>query len=127
MAYNPLPELLWIGPLLIPVILRAASGIALLTLCFKTTRHYRTSLEKTKLRKTIMGGLYGITSVCLLMGLFTQYAAILGTLTALFIVFFGGRFTDLYRDSGLFYLLLIAILLSLILTGAGPLALDSPL
>jgi uncharacterized membrane protein YphA (DoxX/SURF4 family) len=127
MAYNPLPELLWIGPLLIPVLLRAASGIALLTLCFKTTRHYRTSLEKTKLRKSIMGGIYGVSSLSLILGIFTQYVAMLGILTALFMLFFGKRFTDLYRDSTLFYLLLIAILLSLILTGAGPLALDSPL
>lgn len=123
--YNLVPEVLWIGLLLLPLVLRAITGLLLLVLAYKTIR-YSAVLPRTKLQWSVALA-YGIIGTCLVLGLFTQYVSLLGIILTSNILFFGKRFPSLYRDSALFYLLLEGVLFSLIITGAGPLSLDSPL
>ncbi len=123
--YNLVPEVLWIGLLLLPLVLRAITGILLLVLGYKTIR-YSAVLPRTKLQWSIALR-YAIIGICLVLGLFTQYVSLLGIILTSNILFFGKRFPSVYRDSTLFYLLLEGVLFALIITGAGPLSLDSPL
>lgn len=125
MIHNLIPEVLWIGPLLVPLLLRVATGPLLITLAFKMFRH-STGLPRTKLQISV-SALYAAVGLLLLLGLFTQYAALAGIVISSALLFFGKRFPSLRRESALFYLLLEAVLFSLVLTGAGPLSLDSPL
>ena len=71
--------------------------------------------------------MYAALAVMFFLGLFTQYAALLGIVFTSGLLILKKRMPGLYRDSGALYLLLDAVFLSLFVTGAGPLALDSPL
>ncbi len=71
--------------------------------------------------------IHGVIAVMLAMGFYTQIAAILGILGALKAVYFARRYREIIPFSRSTYWLLIAILLSLLLTGAGALAKDLPL
>ncbi|MEK7194565.1 MAG: hypothetical protein AAB660_02665 [Patescibacteria group bacterium] len=115
---NPFPELL-VYTTFAPFILRLVLGLIYLdlgVLNFKKTGN-------TKL----LGGVEVIGAIMLLMGLYTQIAAIL------FIIISGVSFYIEYKDATVlkrdivFYLLILAIAVSLLLTGAGAYAKDLPL
>lgn len=127
MAYNPLPEILWIGPLLVPLILRAGVGIALLVLLLKTISLISTAPPFTKRRLSLAIAFYGALSFCMLAGFLTQYLSLLGISGSFFMIVFGKKYPEIPQESKLFYVLLLASFISLLLTGAGPLSLDSPL
>ncbi len=125
MAYNIIPEILWIGPLLVSLILRPAVALAFVILAVRTQR--QSSGASRTGAQWCAAGAYGILALLFALGLWVQYAALIG------IVLTGAlrtihRFSPtLYRSSAEFYVLLFAALLSLFVTGAGPLSLDLPL
>jgi uncharacterized membrane protein YfcA len=127
MAYNPFPEILWIGPLLSPLILRAGIGIVLLILLLKTTSSVSVTPPPTKHRVIVAAVFYGVLSFCTLTGFLTQYASIVGVAGSLYLLTFGKKYPEIRREPKLFYILLLTTFISLLLTGAGPLSLDSPL
>lgn len=125
MIYNLMPEVFWIGPLMVALILRPATAIVLAVLSIKTVRGVP-GFPRTTTNVTV-ATLYATLSFLIFLGLFTQYAALLGIVLISNVLLWGKRFPSLPRESVLLYILLEAILLSLFVTGAGPLALDSPL
>jgi len=132
---NPFPELLALS-FFAPLILRVVLGIILIDLGFLKFKGekaaWRSSFEALNLRPTeIFLPLYALLQIVggllLIVGLWTQIAALA------FVIFIG---TELYvewqareilkRDI-VFYVLIFAISLSLLLTGAGAYAIDIPL
>ncbi len=132
---NPFPELLNYS-LLAPFILRVVLGLIFLdlgTLKFRSEKaRWLASFETLGLRPAdFFVPVYGILQVVggamLLLGLWTQVAAlafVLFTGAELYIEWSGREF--LKRDFT-FYLLIFVIAISLLLTGAGAYAFDIPL
>ena len=124
MIYNLMPEVFWIGPLIVTLILRPAVALALVVMAIRTVK--RTPAPHTAVTWSVtlvQGGL----ALLFLFGLFTQYAALLGFLFTGFLLATKKFAPSLYRESVVVYILLDAVFLSLLVTGAGPLSLDSPL
>lgn len=129
---NPIPELLtysFFAPTLLRVVV---AGI----LAYELYSQFQNREEISQLRYPLLRGpavfwtaaaLGVVIIIALLLGYFTQYAAI----AAAVLSFWG--IVQLKRDRGLFclsrttYVLLLAICISLLATGAGALALDLPL
>ncbi|MES2203149.1 MAG: hypothetical protein V4474_02410 [Patescibacteria group bacterium] len=129
---NPIPELLtysFFAPTLLRVVV---AGI----LAYELYSQFQNREEISQLRYPLLRGpavfwtaaaLGVVIIIALLLGYFTQYAAI-----AAAVLSFRG-IVQLKRDRGLFclsrttYVLLLAICISLLATGAGALALDLPL
>lgn len=115
---NPFPELL-IYSTLAPFILRVVLGFVYLDIGIL-------NLKKSRYLK-LLGVVEIAGAVLLFLGLYTQIAAIL------FIVIAGTSLYIEYKDEALlkrdivFYLLLLAISISLLLSGAGAYAKDIPL
>lgn len=115
---NPFPELL-IYSMLAPFILRVVLGLVYLDLGVL-------NWKKTGNMK-VLGLVEVIGAAMLFFGVYTQYAAIL------FILIGGISFYIEYKDASIlrrdivFYLLVLAISISLLLTGAGAYAKDLPL
>lgn len=127
MAYNPIPEILWVGPLLAPLILRTGIGIVLLVILFKTTQSQQPTYSTGQQKKLFATGMYGLLSFCFLTGFLTQYASVFGIAWALFMLVLGNRYPYLHKESRLVYVCMLTIFVTLLLTGAGPLSFDSPL
>ena len=132
---NPFPSLLTYS-LLGPMILRIILGVIFVDLGrFKLTKErerWIASLEAlhiggAKLVTKILGGVEIIGGLMLVVGYYTQIAALV------FVLLTGAELYIEYKDAGIlrrditFYLLLLAISLSLLLTGAGAYAFDIPL
>ena len=125
MIYNLMPEVFWIGPLMVALILRPATALVLAALAIKTIRGVP-SFPRTGINVTV-AAIYAVLATLIFLGLFTQYAALLGIIFISNVLLWGKRLPSLPRESVLLYILLEAVLFSLFVTGAGPLALDSPL
>lgn len=132
---NPFPDLLVYG-LLAPFILRVIAGFIFINLgilAFKNEKQRwvvslsTLNISNPKMAVKILGAIEVVGGVMLLVGLYTQVAAlILGFLT------FAEAYVE-YKDPSIlkrnlvFYTMLFAITLSLLLSGAGAFALDLPL
>ncbi len=132
---NPFPDLL-VYSLLAPFILRIVVGLIFVNLgilAFKNEKkRWVTSLSTLQIPKPevavkILGAIEMIGGFMLLVGAYTQIAAlVLGLLT------FAEAYVE-YKDPTIlkrnfvFYSLVLAILLSLLLSGAGAFAIDLPL
>jgi|GEM_PF-2087413 len=125
MFYNFIPEVLWIGPLMVALILRPTVALVLTTLAVRALRP-ASGFPRGKIHYVAMS-IYALLALLLLLGLFTQFAALAGIIVIGNLMAWGRRFPELSRESLLLYILLEAIFLCLLVTGAGPLALDSPL
>ena len=115
---NPFPDLL-IYSMLAPFILRIVLGLVYLDLGILNW--------KKSGNMKVLGLVEIIGAAMLFFGIYTQYAAIL------FILIGGISFYIEYKDASVlkrdivFYLLVLAISISLLLTGAGAYAKDLPL
>jgi len=132
---NPFPDLLTYG-LLAPFILRVVVGfifVNLGALVFKNEKERWLSsltnlkIPSPKIALKILGAIEIAGGVMLVLGLYTQIAAlVLGLLT------FAEAYTE-YKDplilkrNFVFYIMLLSITLSLLLSGAGAFAIDLPL
>ncbi|KKQ78025.1 MAG: hypothetical protein A3A96_03005 [Candidatus Zambryskibacteria bacterium RIFCSPLOWO2_01_FULL_39_39] len=132
---NPFPDLLTYS-LLAPLILRVVAGLLFINLgllAFKNEKVvWFTSLSflkvpNPKLAVKIFGGIEIIGGAMFILGFYTQVVAlILGLLT------FAEAYVE-YKDPAIlkrnfvFYIMLLAIITSLLLSGAGAFAIDLPL
>jgi len=132
---NPFPELLTYS-LLAPFILRLMVGIIFINLgllIFKGEKdRWQISLStlnipNPKLAVKIFGGIEIIGGVMLVLGFYTQIAALM-----LGILVFAQAYVE-YKDPAIlkrnfvFYSLILAIVISLLFSGAGTFAIDLPL
>lgn len=132
---NPFPEFLNYA-LFAPLILRVVVGfifIDLGLLKFKSEKErWLASFETLGLRpNTLFVPLYGalqiVGGLLLLVGLWTQMAALFFVLSTGVELGIEWRAREILRRDAVFYLLLFVISLSLLLTGAGAYAIDLPL
>ncbi|MBL7045120.1 MAG: DoxX family protein [Parcubacteria group bacterium] len=135
---NIFPDLLFLQ-ILAPFLLRVTLGVMFLWIGYSYLFKDRVAIIRQlsskwpKLAKVsiIFGGiLEAITGVFLIIGLFTQAAAIVGALIAidaLFGKFFYKELDKALKYSKMFYILILIISLSLIISGAGAFAFDLPL
>jgi uncharacterized membrane protein YphA (DoxX/SURF4 family) len=68
-----------------------------------------------------------IIGVMLIIGLYTQIAALLALIGAIKLIYFRNRFPSLSEKPVAYHLLVIAVSASLMLSGAGAIAVDLPL
>lgn len=130
---NPFPELLMLSTLA-PLILRVALGVFFVYLgisLWKKRKEVTTLL--TPLFGKSAGGMpglllcvHGALGVLLIIGLYTQIAALIAFGISIKLLFVG-KFQTLSPFGQATYLLLAAIALSLLLSGAGAFAFDIPL
>ncbi|MEX0652200.1 MAG: DoxX family protein [Candidatus Paceibacterota bacterium] len=129
------PSLLIFG-IFAPFILRVVVGAYLLHIGWgHLTTQRETLVEKLYARLgspttifIVFGGLFEVVlGLFLIAGFLTQVMALLGGLYALKLLWFKKEFPVLVPHERIFYILLFAIFLSLLLTGAGAPAVDLPL
>lgn len=131
---TPFPELLYLS-LLAPFILRATAGIIFATVGFEQLK-YRNEIASHL--TPWLGNLAGtavltvaaleiFVAASLLPGYLTQVGALIGAVLAFKLALFKKRLGDLAPYSRAAYILLFAICLSLIVSGAGAYAIDYPL
>jgi uncharacterized membrane protein YphA (DoxX/SURF4 family) len=82
--------------------------------------------EQYKKSYKILSVLCFITSIFLFIGLYTQIFALLGIILVLW-NYYADRKNSLSADKNFLYIVLIVILISLLFTGPGFLAIDKPL
>ncbi len=132
---NPFPELLNYA-LLAPFILRMIVGLIFLDLGFLKFKaeksRWMASFETLGLRPTdffvpLYGALQIAGGMMLILGLYTQIAALFFVLSTGAELFVESRAQSVLKRDYTFYLLLFVISLSLLLTGAGAFAFDIPL
>lgn len=128
---NPFPELLVYG-LVAPFIIRLALGSALL---FLAVEHYRGRRDIADLMRPLMGRTgYGIAAalsffelaagVLLIVGAWTQWAAILAALLTVKPLFLKEHLCGLMAYEKATYGLMLLMAISLLLSGAGAFAFD---
>lgn len=130
---NPFPELLTYS-FFAPTILRVAAALVFLYMAY---RAYARREEAAKLDFPMIGrgawiawfaiAVYAVIGLALAVGYYTQIAAILGGIGAIKGIVFTRRFGAVFPLSRAAFSLLLVILLSLLLSGAGALAYDLPL
>ncbi|MBT3282907.1 DoxX family protein [bacterium] len=135
---NIFPDLLFLQ-ILAPFILRIALGVMFIWIGYSYLFKDRVaaiallSNKWPKIAKPSIlfgGGFAIVTGLLLIVGLFTQGAAIAGALIAmdaLFAKFLYKEFDKVVKYSKMFYILILIISLSLIVSGAGAFAIDLPL
>lgn len=132
---NPFPELL-IYSMMGPFVLRVVLGLIFLDLGilkFKTEKNrWIASFEAIGLRPadtlvTLYGLLQVIGGVMLLVGFYTQIAALAFVIFTSIEIYLEWKEGALLKRNIVFYILLFVISLSLLLTGAGAFAFDLPL
>jgi len=132
---NPFPELL-VYSLLAPFILRVVVGIIFIDLGFLLFKgekeRWLNSFRALRIANPILaikilGVIEIIAGIMLILGFYTQISALI-----LAIITFAETYIE-YKESAIlkrnliFYIILFAILLSLLLSGAGAFAIDLPL
>jgi len=130
------PELLTFG-ILASFILRLVVGFYFLNEGFTNlgTERRKACSTLLKLEWGFLGSIsvwmFGILEVfvglSLVFGLFTQVGAIIALIIALKLFVIRERYPMIAQESNMFYVLLIAISLSLLFSGAGAFAIDLPL
>ena len=132
---NPFPELLNYA-LLAPLLLRLVVGLIFLdlgVLKFRSEKErWVASFEALHLRPSdlmvaVYGGLQVIGGVMLILGLWTQIAALFFVLSTGAELYIEWKARDVLKRDMVFYLLVFVISFSLLLTGAGAFAFDLPL
>jgi hypothetical protein len=130
---NTFPALLTYG-FFAPTILRVAAALVFLYMAYTVYQHRaqaaQVPLPLVGVQSWAPGFAvlaYGIIGLSLLLGYYTQIGAILGAIASLKKLFWGKRLQVLFPLSRASSLLLFAICLSLLVTGAGALAFDLPL
>ena len=117
---NPFPQLLAYSTLA-PFILRIVLGLVFLDL----------GILKVKRKRASWGALLGVVEILgalmLFVGFFTQIAALAIAITTAVELYIEWKDSEVLKGDFVFYLLLLAISLSLLLTGAGAYAKDIPL
>lgn len=128
------PQILYVGPMYVPLILRIAAAI---TLALMARHYYVHRATVAEGQFPIIGkpgmivawlavALSALIAVALATGLYTQGAAILGVLAALKGLIWSSRYPTMFPAGRLAYFLLAVICAALILTGAGAFAFDKP-
>ncbi len=115
---NPFPYLLSFG-LLGPFLLRLILGITFI--------HFGTLKIKNKNYKHVVAYVETLAGVMLVLGLYTQIAALVVALILLYQLFHKMTKKAFLTDGVNYYLILFIIALSLLVTGAGFFAFDLPL
>ncbi len=119
---NPFPSLLDFS-LLAPLLVRVALGFVFLHLAYSALPHYKKMVWLVVLLE-ILAALAGIA---LIVGLFTQVASLLAALISLAFSLFPKQTALPFTVEKRLALLLFAISLSLLFSGAGLFAFDLPL
>lgn len=130
---NPFPDLLALG-FFAPTILRIAAGVLFL---YAARYHWEHRARIGTIRFPIIGRgswiawaailFHLVIGLMLVFGYYTQYAAILGSIGAFKGILFGKSYSEAFMFSRSTYVLLVAISLSLLISGAGAFAIDWPL
>lgn len=132
---NPFPDLLTYS-LLAPFLLRLTAGLIFInlgTLVFKGEKNrWLVSLIALKVPKPelvlkIIGCLEIVGGIMLILGFYTQLAALILSIFTLTEIFIEYRDPTILKRNYVFYLMLFAISLSLLFSGAGAYAIDLPL
>ncbi|MBL7045978.1 MAG: DoxX family protein [Parcubacteria group bacterium] len=129
------PSLLFLS-LLAPFILRIVVGVILFSDGFSYFKGNKEKIagEATKMfggigrySYLLVGGAEALIGLSLIAGYLTQVSALLGAILIIKIFFLKKKMPTLSLQSNTTYILLLAILVSLIVTGAGAFAVDLPL
>ncbi len=132
---NPFPDLL-VYSLLAPFILRVVVGLIFVNLgilAFKNEKKsWVTSLSTLQIPKPevavkILGAIEMVGGFMLLVGAYTQIAALVLGLLTFVEAYVEYKDPTILKRNFVFYSLILAILLSLLLSGAGAFAIDLPL
>lgn len=132
---NPFPELLSFG-LFAPFVLRLALGFVFLNLGYSKLTGEKSSwvrffnltpFKPASFWVTLFGTIQIIGGIMLLIGLYTQIAALVFAVIALAEVYIEKREPVLLNRNLVFYILIFVISLSLLFSGAGFFAVDLPL
>ena len=132
---NPFPELLMFS-LFAPFILRVILGLIFIDLGilkFKSERErwimsFETlGLRPTDLFVTLYGAVQIATGIMLVLGLWTQIAALILAILTGAELYIEWRAREILKRDAVFYILVFAISVSLLLSGAGANAIDIPL
>jgi len=125
---NPLPELLSFTSLA-PLLLRVVIGVYFLEQ-FSAIVHTKYIQKKNTEIKNIFKYLVGgktLGAIAVIIGLYTQIAVLILIVLTIIDIVFEQKSGKLKKTKLQFYLFIIAILLSLLVTGAGFFAIDIPL
>lgn len=132
---NPFPDL-FVYSLLAPFMLRVVAGLIFVNLgvlAFKNEKErWLASLSilkvpNPKLALKIIGGIEVIGGVMFILGFYTQVAALILGLLTFAEVYVEYKDPPVLKRNFVFYIMLLAIVLSLLLSGAGAFAIDLPL
>lgn len=133
MMLNPLPNLLTYS-FFAPTLLRIAAACVFFYLAYY---HFQNKEQISRIRFFIVGEgawiawlavlIEGIIGTALLLGYYTQIAALVGAAVALKNIVWSGMYPSFFMLSRGTAILLLTICLSLLVTGAGALAFDVPL
>jgi putative oxidoreductase len=132
---NPFPELLSFT-LMAPLLIRVAVGVFFISFGWnkltKEREHRSSFFDSIGLRPagvyvTLLGLLQIIIGVCLIIGFFTQVAAILATVIMFVSYIIKVRHPEMLFNTTSIYALLFIMALTLVFTGAGLFAIDLPL
>ena len=132
---NPFPDLLMYS-FFAPLILRVVLGLIFADLGMLKFRGERgtwinsfntLSLRPADLFVSIYGALQIVGGLLLLLGLWTQVAALVFVIFSGIELYLEWQAREILRRDLVFYLLIFTISLSLLITGAGALAIDIPL
>jgi uncharacterized membrane protein YphA (DoxX/SURF4 family) len=132
---NPFPELLTYG-LLAPFILRVVVGFVFVNLgllAFKGEKERwivslaTLNIPNPKIAVKIFGAIEFIGGVMFLLGFYTQIAALILAVLTFAEAYVEYKDPTILKRNFVFYLLILAITLSLLFSGAGAFAIDLPL
>lgn len=132
---NPFPDLLTYS-LLSPFILRVVAGIIFADLGFLAFKNekerWAASLSALKvpspeLAVKILGGIEIAGGIMLILGFYTQIAALVLGLLTFAEVYTEYKEPEVLKRNIVFYIILLAIVVSLLFSGAGAFAFDLPL
>jgi len=132
---NPFPDLL-VYSMLAPFILRVVAGLIFIdlgVLLFKNEKARWTAslsslnIPRPKVAAQILGIVEIIGGIMLILGFYTQIAALLLVIFTFAETYLEYKDPTLLKRNFVFYILLFAITLSLLLSGAGAFAIDIPL
>lgn len=111
------PKILFLGPMITPLLLRVAIGLFLM--------HLGNNRHKKDYGWTTF--VYVLTGVLLVLGLYTQIAVLVGLIILGFDYFVDKKTTSLSDEKNILYMLVGIILFSLLFSGPGFLAFDLPI
>lgn len=128
------PQLTFLSFLLVPVLLRVVAAASVGYIAYV---HYKRRIELAETPTPILNKLGYVIwvaivieaaiAVCLLVGYYAQYAALLGMVLSLKHFVFAKRYARLVPLCRVDYVYLFVICLALVFTGAGAFAMDIPL